>query len=135
MTRRHGKDTVVTIDGNDISPFTDNTVFTEAVDTHDITGYGLEAHDFIAGLYLNNVTISGNYDDGMTGPAAVIRPIKDAKLPVTFVYQPEGVGSGLPQRSLSVLVQNYVETDPAADKITWTSELQGVSVVDDTPQV
>lgn len=135
MTFAHGKETVVTIDGNDISPFTDNTVFTQAVDVHDTTGYGREAHDFISGLSNNTVSIGGNYDDGATGPKAVLEPLIAAKAPVTFVYQPEGIGAGLPQSSLTVLVMNYVETAPVADKIIWTAELQGTSVVDTTPQV
>jgi hypothetical protein len=43
---------------------------------------------------------------------------------VELIRRPEGTGSGLPQETVDVLVQNYVETSPIDDIIQWTASLE-----------
>lgn len=130
----HGKSTVVTLDSQDLSAFTNTSEITREADSHDVTAYGAEAHDFQGGLKNGTASMGGLYDNtATTGPRAVIEPLVGSK--VVFTRQPEGVGPGLPQDSATVLVLNYVETNPVADMVTWTCELQLSSVVDTTAQV
>ncbi|MFW6091622.1 MAG: hypothetical protein ACODAF_07055 [Actinomycetota bacterium] len=129
----HGKGTVVTLDDNDLSAYTNTSEISREVDSHDVTAYGKDAHDYEGGLTDGTITLSGTYDDDETdGPRAVIDPLLGTK--VTFVRQPEGEGSGKAQDSATVLVTSYTETAPVADMVTWSCELQISGDVDTTAQ-
>lgn len=129
----HGRDTVVHLNAVDLSAFINNTVFTASVDSHDVTTYGKDGHTFAGGLTNGTVTISGVFDNGASSPAYTIMPLMVAgQAPVTFVFNPEGEGTGKAQRSCSVLVTSYTETDPVADMISWSASLQISGDVDDT---
>ena len=135
MAFKHGKDTVVKINGSDISAFTNNCTLGDEDDLHDTTCYGQERKTYQAGLGDGTFTISGIYDDSAAGPRAIIKPLKAAKLPVTFIYQPEGTGVGKAQTSVSVFVKTFNESSPVADNVTWTSELQMTGDLNETDQV
>jgi len=124
MSFKHGKDTVVKINGSDISPYTNSTAFSDETDTNDVTCYGAERKNYIGGLGDGTITIGGVYDDSAAGPRAVIKPLKAAKVAVPFIFQPEGTGSGLAQSSVNVIVKSFNESAPVAEQIAWTSELQ-----------
>lgn len=130
----HGKGTTVTVDSDDLSEFTNNVQFNRSADSHDTTTFGQDSHTFQAGLGNGTATISGIYDSGATGPGKILRPlVKGAN--VTFVYQPEGTGTGKPTATVQVQVTAYEETAPVADMITWSATLQFSGDVADTTQV
>ncbi|PSL02883.1 hypothetical protein CLV30_109191 [Haloactinopolyspora alba] len=130
----HGKNTVITLGGDDLSAYTNNSELTRSADSHDVTTYGNDAHVFEGGLKNGTATMSGIYDNTAdTGPRAVVEPLVGTV--VELVRQPEGAGSGLPQDTVQVLVTNYVETNPVADMVTWSAELQLSGTIDTTPQV
>lgn len=134
MAYIHGKLTVITINASDISAFTNSTSFEDAKDTHDITCYGATRHAWGAGLGDGKITISGVYDDGATGPRGVLKPLLAAGTAVTFVFRPEGTGSGKAQSSVSVIVSSFNESSPSADYIAWTAELQMTGALTETDQ-
>lgn len=117
----HGKDTYISVDGVDLSAFTNSTAFNRGADTHDTTGYGKKAHTHNGGLLNGSVTISGTYDNGAAGPAATLDPLLSET--VEFILRPEGTGVGKPERTCSVVVAAYNESSPVADMVTWTAEL------------
>lgn len=125
MTKIHGKGTSVTLDGNDLSTHATNVEWNPIVDSHDTTTFGRDAHRKQGGLTDGSATISGIYDDTVsTGPSAVIEPLIAPGVPVPLVYRPEGTGSGLPEKTVNVLVQSYTESAPVADMITWECSLE-----------
>lgn len=128
----HGKNTVITLDGDDLSAFTNTSELTRTADSHDTTTYGKETHVYEGGLQDGTASLGGIYDNSATGPRAIIEPLIGSK--VVLIRQPEGAGSTLPQDSVTVLVTSYVETNPVADMVTWTCELQLSSAVDTTAQ-
>lgn len=131
----HSKKQVIIINGVDLSLSVNNRQGEESSDTHDVTGYGVDAHLFAVGLDNGKGTISGFYDSTAgTGPRAVLKAIRALRAPVTFISRPEGTGSGLPQDSVTVIVEKYTETAPVADMITWSADLQYSGTVDSTPQ-
>lgn len=133
MAKVHGKGTFVSLDASDISSYTNSTVFNRESDTHDTTAYGVDDHEHDPGLLLGTITIGGFYDDtAVTGPAEAIEPLLGTT--VEFVYQAKGTGSGLPQKSCNVIVQNFNVSAPVADMVTWTSELLITGSVDRTAQ-
>lgn len=129
----HGKDTFISLDGDDLSAFCNTSTLTRQADSHDVTTYGSDDHVFVGGLGNGTASIGGFYDNtAATGPRAVIEPLVGTV--VTLIRQPEGTGSGLPQDSVSVLVTNYVETSPVADIVTWTAALQLSGAINTTAQ-
>lgn len=133
MTLVHGKNTVVTLDANDLTDYSNNSQLEISADSHDVTTYGKNSHVFSGGLKNGTASVSGFYDTtAMTGPRAVILPLVGTVVP--FVHQPEGAGTGKPQDAVDVLVTKYTQTHPVADMVTWTVELQFSDDVDSTAQ-
>ena len=129
----HGKDTFISLDGDNLSAFCNTSTLTRQADSHDVTTYGAEDHVFVGGLGNGTCSIGGFYDNtASTGPRAVIEPLVGTV--VVLIRQPEGTGSGLPQDEVDVLVTNYVETSPVADIVTWTAQLQLSGAIDSTAQ-
>lgn len=122
MAFTHSKNTVVLLDDNDISAFTNSTTYNRSADSHEVTTYGKNSKVYNGGLKDGTVTIGGLYDDGATGPRAVIQPLLGTV--VEFVFRPEGTGTGKPEDTVNVLVTAYNESSPVADQIQWTAELQ-----------
>lgn len=130
----HGKGTVVTIDGDDLSAYSNNVQFNRSADTHDVTTFGKAAKVYASGLKDGTGTIQGIYDNtASTGPGAVLRPLVGGAA-VTLVYRPEGTGSGKPEAEVDVLVTAYEETAPVGDMISFSATLQFSDDIDDTAQ-
>lgn len=135
MARVHAKNTVITVDSNDLSEFANTSEFERTGDEHDVTTYGNDGHVFDKGLTNGTFTLGGFYDStASTGPRAVLEPlVASGVVPVT--RQPEGVGPGLPQDSFSGLLTSYTESAPVADFVQWSATIRVSGDVDVTPQV
>lgn len=132
MAFAHGKDTVLTLNAQDISTYTNNTEPEYSADEHEVTCYGKSNHVVKGGLKGGKCTISGIYLTGATGPHTIIKPLVGTN--VTFILKPEGTGTGKPQDSVDVLVKSYKETLPVADHIMWNAELTYSDTVTSTTQ-
>jgi len=123
MSFVHGKGTAVSIGGADMSAYTNSVEWSRSAETHDVTTFGKNSKVFSGGLLEGTATVAGVYDNtAVTGPAAKLEPMLGTT--VTFVYRPEGVGTGKPVKTVSVVVGEYGETSPVADMVTWTLTLQ-----------
>lgn len=130
----HGKSTVITLDGDDLSTFTTTSEFTRGADSHDVTTYGKNSHVFSGGLGKGSASMEGIYDNtASTGPRAIIEPLIGTV--VVLVRKPEGTGTGKPLDTVDVLVEEYVETNPVADMVTWSVKLTTSDDVASTTQV
>lgn len=128
MPETHGSETYVSLDGDDISTFTDSCTANKGADEHDSTCYGADGHEFAnGGLKTGSYTIGGKYVTGASGPRAIIAPLVGTKVP--FVYRPEGTGSTLPEDTATVYVKAYNQSSPVADIVRWTAELTVSGVV------
>jgi hypothetical protein len=133
VTFIHGKRTFFSLDGDNLSTFTTTSQLERTSDSHDVTTYGKDAHVKQGGLLDGTATASGIYDNTIsTGPRAVIEPLIGTV--VELIRQPEGAGSGKPQDKVDVLVVKYVETNPVADMVTWSMDLELSDDVDSTAQ-
>lgn len=123
MAFKHGKDTVIKLNATDLSAFVTTSDLNRTADSHDVTTYGKTAHVYQGGLTDGKATMAGIYDNtAVSGPRAVIRPLIGTV--VALIRQPEGAGTGKPQDSVNVLVTDYVETNPVADMVTWSCQMQ-----------
>lgn len=130
----HGKGTYVSLDGDDLSAFSNNVEYNRSGDSHDVTTFGKNSHVYQGGLGDGEATITGVYDNtALTGPRGVIEPLIGTVVPL--VYRPEGTGSGKPQDTVNALVTAYNEAAPVADMVTFTVELQFSDDVATTAQV
>ena len=119
----HGRHTIITIDGDDLSAFTTTSEIDRQSDEHDVTTYGKNAHVFEGGLLTGEATVSGIYDNtAATGPRAILEPLIGTVVPL--VRKPEGNGTGKPMDTVDVLVKGYKETNPVADMVTWEASLR-----------
>lgn len=135
MAHKHGKNTVLKVNSNDISQYTTESELNESTDTHEATTYGASAHAFDPGLDNGTFTCSGMYDSTAgTGPRAVFKAVKALNAAVTVIRQDEGTGSGKPQDSFSAILTSYVQTNPVADMIKWKADFQITGAVDSTAQ-
>jgi hypothetical protein len=129
----HGKATFVSIDADDLSSFGTSVEFTRSADSHDVTTFGNDSHRKQGGLFDGSAKLQGIYDNtASTGPQAVLGPLLGTV--VELIYRPEGTGSGLVERTVDVLVQQYVESSPVADMVTWTCDVEFDGDIDLTAQ-
>jgi hypothetical protein len=133
MTFVHGKGTYIALTNNNLSTYVTTSQIESNSDSHDVTTYGQDAHKFKGGLTNGTATMSGVYDNSTSaGPRAVITPLIGAN--TTLIRRPEGTGTGLAQDSVEVLVTKYVETNPVADMVTWSCDMQLSGTVTRTVQ-
>jgi hypothetical protein len=118
----HGKGVVITLATFDISAYSDNVAFNRKADSHDVTTFGKSSHVYQGGLLDGTATITGIYDSTATGPKAKIESLLGTN--VVLTYEPEGVGTGKPLETGSVLITAYEETAPVADMIKFSITLQ-----------
>jgi hypothetical protein len=128
----HSKDTFISLNGSDLSAFTNTSSLTRRADKHDVTTYGKDDHVYQGGLGDGAFSMGGIYDSTAAGPRDIIEPLIGTT--VTLIRRVEGTGSGKPQDSVSVLVEEYVETSPVADMVQWTATLQPSDAVTSTDQ-
>jgi len=129
----HGKDTFFSIDGNDLSAYTSTSELGQTADSHEVTGYGKSSKVRISGLKDSSFSCSGSYDDGASSPGEILEPLIGGAA-VPLIRQAEGAGTGKPQHSVSVVITNYVETNPVDGVITWAAEFDGSDDVTKTTQ-
>lgn len=118
MSFVHSKSTYISIGGFDISPFCNTSNLVRKGDKHDLTTYGKNSHVYDGGLKDGTAGAGGTYDNTAAGPAKVLKPLIGTVVPL--IRRTEGTGSGKPQETVNVLVEEYQETNPVADYVQWS---------------
>lgn len=130
----HGAGTVLTLNGSDLSAYTNSTDFEDTTQIHDVTCYGASRKAKKSGLGDGKIKCKGVYASDAGGPRGVIKPLKAAGTAVTFVLRPEGTGSGKAQSSVSVIVASYKESLPVAEMISWEAEFEMTGTLNEAAQ-
>lgn len=131
----HAKSTFVSVDGDDISSFTNSSELSYSAETHDITAYGNDAHAYTPGLNDATFSCEGWYDStASTGTRGTLLATYQGNAAVTVIHRPEGTGSSLPQNSFSAVMTSYVETNAVDDIVMWSAEFQVSGDIDTTAQ-
>lgn len=132
MAFSHGRKTFVSVNGTDLSGFTNASSLEQTADKHDVTTYGNDDHVYNGGLRDGTGSLSGIYDNTASGPRAILRPLIGQT--VTVIRRPDGTGSGKAQDLVSAIVVKYTEAAPVADMVQWSCDLQLSGVKTSTPQ-
>jgi|SRR4051812_3611767 hypothetical protein len=119
----HGKGTVISVDGADMSVFGTSCEFEIKAEAHDVTTFGQDFKVFAGGLKESSMKMEGNYDDAAAGPRATLEDVVGTT--VEIIYKVEGSGTGNPTRTFDGVLTSYNEAAPVADMIKFTAEFQG----------
>jgi len=128
----HGKSTFISLNGSDLSVYCNTSSFERKADKHDTTTYGKDNHVYSGGLGDGAASMGGVYDNTSAGPHDTIGPLIGTV--VELIRRVEGTGSGLPQDTVDVLIESYVETSPVADMVAWACTIQPSDAVVSTNQ-
>lgn len=118
----HAKNLNVSLDGDDITIFTNKCEIEREADALDDTPFGVDAKTYTGSLLDGTGKLEGNYTAGDTGPSGVIEPLLGNT--VELVYKPEGTGIGKPIKTVDVVVKKYAESSEVGGLIKWSAELQ-----------
>lgn len=138
MATKHSKYTVIICVHPDtgveyeIGQFAQDSNCEESSGTEENTTYGRDRQKFDPTLLNGAFGCSGKYDDTVSGPRAILKPLVGRV--VWFKYRPEGSGAGKPQDYFDAVITKYVETAPFAGYRTWALETQPAGEWIDDPQ-
>lgn len=123
MGWQHSKDTELSVAGDDISGWTNTSEMTRGAGTSNVTHYGSDDEEHAGTLRNGQFTCGGTYDNAAaTGPGAVLDPLVGQT--VEIVRKAEGTGTGRPQQTFDAVLEQYVETAPVADYVTWSAQFK-----------
>lgn len=124
----HGKGTVISAGGNDLSVYGTSCEYELKSDSHDTTTFGQDNKTFAGGLKESSLKVEGMYDDTEAdGPRPTLEDAVGTV--IEWVYKPEGAGAGKPTRTFQGLVTGYTETAPCADMVKFSATVQGSGAV------
>lgn len=132
MSFSHGRNTFISLNGVNLSAYVTTSQIEKTGDKHDVTVYGASNHAYQGGLLDGTATMSGIYDNTAGGPRATILALIGTTC--TLLRRPDGTGTGRAQDSVTVFVEKYNETNPVADMVTWSCDLQLAGAVTTTAQ-
>lgn len=125
MANAHGKDSVLTIGTNNISPYVKTVDFNRSQDANDTTTKGAEGKTYRPGLTDGEIKITGLWDDAATvGTRTVLAALLDSESTVAFEWGPEGNTSGMVKDSGNAVLTQYDESSPVDDMVAFTATLK-----------
>lgn len=125
MAQAHGKDSVLTINTQNISAHVKTVDFSRATDANDTTTKGAEGKTFRPGLTDGEIKIAGLWDDAaVTGSRTVLRALLGTETTTTFEWGPEGNTTGQEKDSGSCVLTQYDESSPIDDMVAFTATLK-----------
>lgn len=125
MAAAHGKDSVITIATQNISPYVKTVDFNRSQDANDTTTKGAEGRTYRPGLTDGEIRLTGLWDDSATtGSQTVLQALLDSESNTTFEYGPEGNASGAVKYSGSCCLTQYDESSPVDDMVAFAATLK-----------
>jgi hypothetical protein len=122
-TFRHGKKTVVLLNGTDMSPFLNEATTTTSIETAETTTFADSDKTYIVGLADGTISTSGLFDASAGASDAVLRGTL-AQEDNTFTVLPEGATGGNRSVIANGQVTSYEVSSPVADVVAISAEVQ-----------
>lgn len=122
-TFRHGKSTVVLLNGTDMSPFLNEATTTQSIETAETTTFADTDKTYIVGLGDGTISTSGLFDGSANASDAVLQGTL-AQEDNTFTVLPEGATSGNRSVIANGQVTSYEVSTPVADVVAISAEVQ-----------
>ena len=122
-TFRHGKRTVVLLNGTDMSPYLNEATTTQQVETAQTTTFADSDKTYITGLGDGTISMSGLFDDTANASDSVLRgAIQQEDESLTVL--PEGATAGARSLVANGQLTSYETTSPVGDVVAISAEFQ-----------
>ena len=120
----HGKSTHFELDdtggpSRDISDTLTSVDFPETIATSTTTAFGATSESYIVGIRDASISLSGIWDATVDGYIIGTEPATR-----TFIFGPAGDGSGNVKYTGECILTNYAISNPVADVVTYSIDLQ-----------
>ncbi|MCH8311093.1 MAG: hypothetical protein IIB17_11450 [Chloroflexi bacterium] len=91
----------------------------------ELTGLSDSGAVFLPGVENSRIALRGLFDDtALSGPDAVLGPLRTHASAVDFEYGPEGTGSGAVKYSGTCWVRSYQLRSGVGKLVAWTASMQ-----------
>lgn len=120
MATPHGSNSAISVDGTDISVYTDSVTNGRTQETSDVTAFSHDDRVFIAGLKSGTFSLSGHWD---TTADTTITGCFDGST-VAIIYGPAGTTAGNVKYTANCLITDYSVDSPVGDKVSWSASFQ-----------
>jgi len=117
LSFQHGKNAFLSIDGTDISAYTNSQSLNRMKDNFETTTFGNNDKTFIAGLREYDLSIGGPWDPALD----LVMSTADDNASGVFIFGPEGNTSGDVRYSGNAFIANYNVDSPVGGGVTWTA--------------
>lgn len=120
----HGKDSVIHVDGDELTTFVTDVAFNRSADVAETSTMGQGSKTYLAGMKDGTISLTGRFDStASTGPDAVLEPLLGGAA-VEIEYGPEGDANGKVKVTADAILTAYNRTSPIGDIVAFTAELQ-----------
>jgi hypothetical protein len=122
-TFRHGKRTVVLMNGTDMSPYLNEATQTQSIETAETTTFADDDKTYITGLGDGTISTSGLFDS-TAGASNDVLSGAIGQEDNTFTVLPEGATKGARSVIANGQLTSYDVTSPVADVVAISAEIQ-----------
>jgi hypothetical protein len=122
-TFRHGKRTVVLLNGTDMSPFLNEATQTDEIEVAETTTFADADKTYMMGLTDGTISTSGLFDATAGASDAVLRGLI-ADDDNTFTVLPEGATAGTRSIIANGQLTSYEISSPVGDVVAISAEIQ-----------
>lgn len=122
-TFRHGKRTVVLLNGTDMSPYLNEATTTQEIETAETTTFGDLDKTYITGLGDGTISTSGLFDDTANASDQVLSGLV-AQDDNAFTVLPEGATAGARSIIANGQMTSYEVSSPVGDVVAISAEVQ-----------
>lgn len=122
-TFRHGKRTVVLLNGTDMSPYLNEATQTQEIETAETTTFADSDKTYITGLGDGTISTSGMFDGTANASNDVLTGII-AQEDNTFTVLPEGSTAGSRSIIANGQLTSYEVSSPVGDVVAISAEVQ-----------
>ena len=136
MATGHSRDAVLKIDNpagtlTDISTDVTGVTFAGPKGVVDVTTFGDNYRDYLAGVADATLELEGIYDPaaGKAGSILAVLAHGTATQTVSWEYHPQGTASGKPKLSGEALVTNFTAPSALDEAVTFGASLQNTGTV------
>ena len=133
MAFKHGKGTVFWLDNSggsliNLSAFIVSTSMSRSKDVAEVTTFGDNDKEYVAGLRDGTISLEGKWDPTLDAHMNAVLAL-NTETTQTFEYGPEGGGSGAVKYTGEAHLTSYEPDSPLEDATGWSAELQITGVV------
>ena len=118
----HGSNATISLDGNALTSYVDSVGFDNNVALANVTAFGDDDDNHIAGLKSHSLSVSGHYD--ATQDSNVWAMFDGATVAISF--SPDG---GTTTYSGSGFCESYNISAPVGDKVSWTCTIRASGAI------